>query len=106
MKRRYPSSEQLIAEATQRTGLADFGPGDFREGLDALLDSLSRDADLSPATDESVIGALRRRLENRLEVEGWYRAHPEIADLDVRGPIDICGLPRTGTTALGNMMSL
>ena len=106
MKRRYPSSDVLIAEAMQQTGLSDFGPGDFREGLDTLLESLDRDADLSPATDENVIGAFRRRLANRLEVEAWYREHPEIADLCVRGPIDICGLPRTGTTALGNMMSL
>ncbi len=30
-------------------GLDDFGPGDFREGLDVLLDSLERDADLSDA---------------------------------------------------------
>src|SRR5262245_19324004 len=106
MVRRYPSSDALIAEAIQQTGLSDFGPGDFRQGLDVLLESLDRDADLSPTTDEIVIGAFRRRLANRLEVEAWYREHPEIADLRVKGPIDICGLPRTGTTALAAMMSL
>ena len=87
-------------------GLTDFGPGDFRAGLDALLDSLERDADLSPATDADVVGDLRRRLVNRLEVEAWYGSHPEIDGLPVRGPIDINGLPRTGTTALANMLSL
>ena len=71
-----------------------------------LLESLERDADLSPATDAGVIGDLRRRLVNRLEVEAWYRDHPEIEELPVRGPVDINGLPRTGTTALANMMSL
>ena len=90
----------------EATGLSDFGPGDFREGLDVLLESLERDADLSPATDAAVIGDLRRRLVNRLEVEAWYREHPEIEELAVRGPVDINGLPRTGTTALANMMSL
>ena len=103
---RYPSGDQLLAEAMQATGRSDFGPGDFREGLDVLLESLERDADLSPATDADVIGDLRRRLVNRLEVEAWYRDHPEIAELAVRGPVDINGLPRTGTTALANMMSL
>ena len=103
---RYPSSEVLLAEAMEATGCSDFGPGDFREGLDVLLESLERDADLSPATDADVIGDLRRRLVNRLEVEAWYREHPEIAELAVRGPVDINGLPRTGTTALANMMSL
>ena len=49
-------SDALMAEAMEATGLSDFGPGDFREGLDVLLESLERDADLSPATD-----AARRR---------------------------------------------
>ena len=106
MERRYPSSDVLMAEAMEATGLSDFGPGDFREGLDVLLESLERDADLSPATDADVVGDLRRRLVNRLEVEAWYREHPEIAELSVQGPVDINGLPRTGTTALANMMSL
>ena len=43
---------------------------------------------------------------NRLEVEAWYVEHPEIDALPVHGPIDINGLPRTGTTALANMLSL
>ncbi len=103
---RYPSRDALIAETTKATDLSDFGPGDFRVGLDVLLESLERDADLSSATDAAVIGDFRRRLVNRLEVEAWYREHPEIADLAVRGPVDINGLPRTGTTALANMMSL
>jgi hypothetical protein len=104
--RRYPTGETLLAEAMEATGLSDFGPGDFREGLDVLLESLARDAGLSPATDDEVLGAFRRRLVNRLEVEAWYGEHPEIADLPVRGPVDVMGLPRTGTTALGNMLSL
>ncbi len=95
-----------MAEAMEETGLSDFGSGDFREGLDVLLDSLEHDADLSPARDASVIGDLRRRLANRLEVEAWYREHPELEKLSLRGPVDINGLPRTGTTALANMMSL
>jgi hypothetical protein len=104
--RRYPNAETLLAEVVESTGLSDFGPGDFRAGLGALLDSLERDGDLSPATDDAVVGAFRRRLANRLYVEQWYAAHPEIADQTIRGPVDIHGLPRTGTTALANMMSL
>jgi hypothetical protein len=103
---RYPSSDELTAEAVQATGLSDFGPGDYCDGLDVLLDSVARDADLSPASDAAVIDNFRKRLVNRLEVEAWYGEHPEIEQLAVRGPVDINGLPRTGTTALGNMMSL
>jgi hypothetical protein len=105
-ERRYPTPDALLAEARDATGLSDFGPGDFRDGLDVLLESLEHDGDLSAATDADVIGALRRRLVNRLQVEAWYRDHPEIEQLAVRAPVDINGLPRTGTTALANMMSL
>ncbi|MCD9623909.1 sulfotransferase family protein [Rhabdothermincola salaria] len=105
-KGRYPTSEQLLAEAMAATGLDDFGPGDFRDGLDALLDSLTHDADLSPTTDPAVLDRLRQRLVNRLEVEAWYAEHPELEGLELRGPVDIIGLPRTGTTALANMLSL
>jgi sulfotransferase family protein len=102
----YPDRDELLADATAQTGLSDFGPGDFREGLDMLLASLTADADLSPASAASVTADLRRRLVNRLEVEGWYRDHPEVEDVAVRGPVDINGLPRTGTTALASMLSL
>jgi hypothetical protein len=104
---RYPSADELMVEATQETGLTDFGPGgDFVEGLEVLLESLRRDAGLDPSTDPLVVGDIRRRLANRLLLEDWYAQHPEIDDLPVRGPVDINGLPRTGTTALANMLAL
>jgi len=104
--RRYPTSETLMAEATAAVNLSDFGPGDFRVGLDVLLANLERDADFDLSADARVIRVLRRRLMNRLEVEQWYREHPDLENLTVRGPVDIVGFPRTGTTALANMMSL
>ena len=103
---RYPSPDQLLEQALAESEHADFGPGDFREGLAVLLESLERDGDLHPDTDVAVIGDLRRRLVNRLEVEAWYVEHPEVDDVAISGPIDINGLPRTGTTALADMLSL
>jgi hypothetical protein len=103
---RYPPSEQLLEEAVAEAGHDDFGPGDFREGLDVLLDSLEHDGDLDLATDAGVVGDLRRRLVNRLEVEAWYGEHPEVDDVAVEGPVDVNGLPRTGTTALADMLSI
>ena len=103
---RYPSAEQLLDDAVAATGLDDFGPGDFRIGLEVLLASLAEDADLDPATDDAVVGLLRRRLTNRLRLERWCVEHPGVDSTPVDGPIDVIGLPRTGTTALGNMLSL
>lgn len=103
---RYPAVDDLLATSAATTGLDDFGPGDFRTGLGVLLESLERDADLGPDTDEAVLGPILRRLGNRLEVEAWLHDHPGITDLDVRGPLGVNGLPRTGTTALANLLSL
>jgi hypothetical protein len=102
----YPSAEELLDGAAADAGHDDFGPGDFRDGLRVLLDDLAGGSDLGQPAATSVVDDLRRRLGNRLEVERWYREHPEIDDLPVRGPVDINGLPRTGTTALANMLSL
>lgn len=106
MGMRYPQPQRLLDEAVAEAGHTDFGPGDFREGLTVLLESLERDGDLDPVTDAAVIGDLRRRLVNRLEVEAHYRDHPEVEDVVIEGPVDINGLPRTGTTALADMLSL
>ena len=103
---RYPTAEQLLQHAADEAGLTDFGPGDFRDGLSILLESLETDGDLAPDTDATVVGDLRRRLVNRLQVEAWHAAHPEVDDIRIDGPIDINGLPRTGTTALADMLSL
>ena len=103
---RYPSREQLLDEACGSAGLDDFGPGDFVVGLDVLLESLDRDAGLDPSTDDGVLGLIRRRLVNRLRLEQWWADHGDIGDVPVQGPVDVIGLPRTGTTALGNMLSL
>ena len=44
-------------------------------------------------------------MKNRLLIEDLSRRHPEILDEQIVAPIIICGLPRTGTTHLHNLMS-
>ena len=102
----YPALEALLDEARDATGLADFGEGLFREGLARLLHSLEHDARLPEAGRQEAIETIRRRLVNRLKIEDWYARHPETGALEVGGPIVVTGLTRTGSTALGNMLSL
>lgn len=105
-KGRYPSADELMAQVAAATGLSDFGPGDFREGLAVLLASVAADAEFDPSADDAVLSTFRRRLENRLLLEAWLTEYPNVLEMPVIGPVDIIGLPRTGTTALANMMSL
>jgi len=103
---RYPSAEDFLNQARETTGLDDFGEGNFRIGLDHMLTSLEGEARLSPADREKAIETISRRLTNRLRVEEYYRIHPEIVAEQVGGPSIVTGLTRTGSTALGNTLSL
>jgi hypothetical protein len=97
--------DPLMAAASEQTGLDDFGADDFVARLEVLCRSLRTEAGLSPAGLMAQHALLTGLLRDRLLVEDRIRRHPEILDLDVRAPIVICGLPRTGTTHLHNLMS-
>jgi hypothetical protein len=102
----YPTGAELMAQASALTGLTEFGPSTFLRGLDELLQSLAEDAKLTEAGRAAVLPIVIRRLVNRLQIEDWFRRYPEAESAALPGPISITGLPRTGTTALANMMSL
>jgi hypothetical protein len=98
-------TDALLEDARQETGLEDFGPAPMRDGLERLLASLHDEADLT-APGEGILGLrLRTLLGNRLRIEQAYREHPEIETEEVDGPIFVVGLPRTGTTALSNLLA-
>ena len=97
--------EPLMAAAVEQTGLDDFGAPDFVERLDVLCQALRTEAGLSPSGVMAQHGLLSGVLRNRLLIEDRVRKHPEILDIEIRRPIIICGLPRTGTTHLHNLMS-
>jgi hypothetical protein len=95
----------LLAAARRRTGLSDFGDPDFRAPLRVLLSAFEREADLTPVGRGIARSLVLQLRATRLRAEALVRAHPEILDEEVREPIVILGLPRTGTTHLHNLMS-
>lgn len=96
--------EELLQAARDSTGLEDFGADDFREGLRVLLETYRKTSDF----DEKGSRRNRRRivslLETRLRVQEALRRHPEIRDRRLRRPMYLTGLPRTGTSALFNLL--
>jgi len=97
-------AEDLLAEARERTGLADFGDPSYREGLDVLLDEVARAA-LSDLGRMVWRGRLLSHLVQRLCVLDALGRHPEIERQAVPAPVFIVGLPRTGTTALSHLLA-
>jgi hypothetical protein len=98
-------ADSLHAQASAATGLHDFGPDDYRERLDVYLGAL-RDIDgLHAAGVVNFYGQLLQLLKNRLLLTDLLRRHPEIDDIELRAPVVIAGLPRTGTTHLHNLLA-
>ena len=99
------TADDLHAAATKITGLADFGAGDYRDGLAVLLDSYARDAGLTAKGTRVTRALLRGALVARLLSEAAWAQHPEYADVGIERPVFVTGLPRTGTTALHRLLT-
>lgn len=97
--------DDLLDEARSGTGLDDFGDDSFREGLEILLRSLRDEARLNAVGEAFVYPRLVGHLAQRLQVEEWYRRHPEIDDVPIVAPLIGLGLPRTGSTALSFLLA-
>ncbi|MFE5474273.1 sulfotransferase family protein [Nocardia sp. NPDC056541] len=97
--------EELEAAAAGLTGLTDFGPSEYREGLGVLLSSYREEADLSPQGIQAVQGELTGILASRLISQAQWAARPEYAEVAIERPVFIVGMPRTGTTTLHRMLT-
>ena len=99
------SEESLIAAARESTGLTDFGNEGFREGLRVLLETYEK-AGLRPGGRKVTRRRLIQLLCNRLRVAQAFRRHPEILECEIRSPVYLTGLPRTGSSALFNLLAI
>jgi hypothetical protein len=99
------NSDELIDLARTSAGLEDLGADTYREGLDVLVASYEKDADLNDMGRAMAQGTIVSTLVNRLQIEDWYRRYPEIDDQQIVAPLFVLGLPRTGSTALGALLS-
>jgi Sulfotransferase family len=97
--------DALMDAAVAKTGLSDFGADTFREPLDVLCAAFRTEAGLSGPGVVSNHALLVQLLSNRLLIQDLLQRHPEIHDVRIEAPIIVCGLPRTGTTHLHNLMA-
>ena len=97
--------EQIEDEARTRTGLDDTGGDHYREGLERLVASMNEEGTLTELGEAMMLLRLSTLLAARLGVEETYRQHPEIDDEVIGGPVLVLGLPRTGTTALSQLVA-
>lgn len=95
----------LIAEAIERTGLDDFGPGEFRPRLDAYAGAADADTGNTNVNRLILRNRIVRLLSQRLLLTDLLRRYPEIHDIEIERPFIVVGLPRSGTTHLVNLIA-
>ena len=98
--------DSLIKAAKANTGLSDFGADDWYEPFKVLIKAVEEESELN------LMGRLMSRtdlllyLEARLGIEDCYKKHPKIDEEEIRSPLFIIGMGRSGTSALQNLLSM
>ncbi|WP_231992203.1 sulfotransferase [Mycobacterium sp. ACS4331] len=99
------TAEALHEQASAQTGLTDFGSQDYRERMDVLLSAFHELPNFTDFGRTYAFSLMLTFLKGRLRVVDHLNHHPEIFDIEVKAPLVIAGLPRTGTTHLHSLLA-
>jgi hypothetical protein len=94
-----------MEHASRVAGLTDFGDAPLRDGLAILCHALKTEARLNEAGARIAFDDIVTTLQERLKVEDWYARMPGISQGRITAPIMVIGLPRSGTSALSQMLA-
>ncbi len=96
----------LFAEARRRTRLEDFADDEtFHQALGRLISSYETEAHLKLIGRVTARQRTIRLLMNRLSLVEDRARRPEIAGQEIRSPLFLTGLPRSGTTLLHALLA-
>jgi hypothetical protein len=97
--------DELLHAATGIADLDEFGDVPFVDALDALIDSLNRDARVEGDVRDRAVEMLTGVLVKRLRLVADRARHPAIADETITAPVFIVGQPRSGSTHLHALLA-
>ncbi len=92
-------ADAIIARARKKAGFNGSIPK-AEEGLRRLAESIVKDGKPNPFGALAVKGLLERILYGRYRIEQEMTRNPWIEEQEIREPVFIIGMPRTGTTIL------
>lgn len=95
----------LMKAAERRSGLKDWGEDDIQPALQQLCHSAATEARMHPFGRWVFRKRLLDILTTRLRVQDLISRHPEVLQRDIKPPLVIAGLQRTGTTMLHRLLS-
>ncbi len=96
------SLQAMLDVACDAAELADFGDSRFKDGLALLLETIDRNLSADAAAHQRQ--TLAGRLITRLQMRDAINQHPEILQQEISTPMFVTGLPRSGTSALFNLL--
>ena len=102
--RRPLNADGLLALAQYRSGLNDFGDMSFVDPLRRFLASCNDEASLSLVGRMATRWDVLRFLTNLLHFRNAEKHDPAILNEEIKRPIFITGLPRSGTTFLHRLL--
>lgn len=96
--------EEVIAAASDQTGLTAIGDPAVLEGLERLLHAYENEARYTERGWQMAHDDLVGNMAIRMKIEGWLSDHPELLQHPIEKPMFVFGLPRTGTTLVINLL--
>ena len=99
------TATELIGTAKRRCGLDDSREGEFFEALSRLLDSCQEEAGLNLIGKVALKVDVLETLCARLKMERDRQLYPNIPRQEIREPLFIVGLPRSGTSVLHRLLA-
>lgn len=100
------TTEKILADASRKVELSDFGNPEFIRRLQLLCDEWEKDSGLTHLSKLTLCSKLVLYARNRLLIHDVLKRHPEIHGIEIKNPVIVCGLPRSGTTHLLNLMAM
>ena len=99
------TAEQLVERSKTLTGINHIEDLEIREALNQFLSALNNEAQLNEVGANNAEQRILRVLCNRLRMLRDFEVHPEIEEQQIKGPLFVSSLPRTGSTKLQKMLA-
>lgn len=98
-------ADELMQLAIRKAGTSDFGGTDFIPALEKLCDALEREAALTAIGRNIARTSMLNMLLRRLQITAYREQNPAVVEQQIRQPLFIAGMPRTGTTILYELLA-
>jgi Sulfotransferase family len=102
--RRGLRAEELLQSALERARRPDFGDRSFVRSLERLIEACNEEANLSALGATAVRIDILRCLKNLLRFDALEAVCPAVLSREIRAPVFITGMPRSGTTFLHRLI--